>query len=76
MWLCRDSLASSWKAIKVELRAELLEGDDAEVEASANRTVTVPMDGQTIVKFSLKSGETPLDRAWLEVKLLNFREMA
>jgi hypothetical protein len=34
------------------------------------------MDGQTIVKFSLKSGETPPDRAWLEMKLLNFREMA
>lgn len=63
-------------SIKVELRGELLEGHDGEIEASADHTTNVPKDGARIVTMSLKSGETPPDRAWIEIKLSNKREFA
>jgi hypothetical protein len=60
----------------VGLRGELREGADAEIEASADHATNVPRDGSRIVTTSLKSGETPPDRAWIEIKVINKREFA
>jgi hypothetical protein len=72
----RATLLPETLAIKVELRGELIEGHDAEVEASADHTTEVAKDGTKTVNMSLKSGETPPDRAWLKIELLNLREIA
>jgi hypothetical protein len=72
----RATLDADTLAIKVELRAELLEDEDAEIEASVDHTTDVAKDATRILKFSLNSGEDPPDRTWIEVKVTNKREFA
>jgi hypothetical protein len=56
--------------------AELIEGHDADVEASVTHVTTAPKDGSRKVNINLKSGETPPDRAWIEMWVFNEREVA
>jgi hypothetical protein len=72
----RATMTPETLGIKVEIVAELIEDADADVEASASTTVDVPLDVTKLTKISLKSGEIPPDRAWLEITLVNMREMA
>jgi hypothetical protein len=62
--------------IRVEVRAELVEDHSADVEASASHVAVVPKDQNRKVDISLKSGETPPDRGWINVQMFNDREVA
>lgn len=72
----RATFAPGDLSIKVELRGELIEDEEADIEVSADNTITVPIDETRKVLMSLKSGEEPPDRASLEIVILNLREMA
>ena len=71
-------------AITVEAKYQLLEdftgkaADDAgdSLEVQHTETATVARDGSNVIDISLKSGETPPDRAWLKLELGNTREVA